>query len=257
MSDRRPCWKSSPSTPTTLRRCAGGADRLELASWMEYSGFDPSVATFETIREAVSVPLRVMIRRREGFSAGGVQGVAELVHTAEALRRAGADEFVLGWLDPDGTVDVEAVRAVLDALGGAKWTFHKAIDSTSNRAAVYDAIRKLPGLDTVLTSGGFQASGDGLDVLRGEAEHERSVGGPRVLVGGGLAQDALPGLRGAGLDAFHVGPRCGRRGRGIRRWMRRRWLCGGRCWGREALGTRGPWIWIWRAAHLVHPPSMC
>lgn len=184
---------------------AGGADRLELVSAMEYSGFDPSVATFEAIREAVSVPLRVMIRRREGFSAGGVQGVAELVHTAEALRRAGADEFVLGWLDPDGTVDIEAVRAVLDALGGAKWTFHKAIDSTSNRAAVYDAIRKLPGLDTVLTSGGFQASGDGLDVLRGEAEHERSVGGPRVLVGGGLAQDALPGLRGAGLDAFHVG----------------------------------------------------
>jgi copper homeostasis protein len=131
--------------------------------------------------------------------------VAELVHTAEALRRAGADEFVLGWLDSDGTVDVEAVRAVLDALGGAKWTFHKAIDAAPNRDAVYDAIRKMPGLDTVLTSGGFKASADGLEVLRSEAEREREAGGPRVLVGGGLTLEALPALRGAGLDAFHVG----------------------------------------------------
>lgn len=184
---------------------AGGADRLELVSSMEHSGFDPSVETFEAIREAVDVPLRVMIRRRDGFSAGGVQGVAELVHTAEALRRAGAEEFVLGWLDPDGTVDVEAVRAVLDALGGAKWTFHKAIDATSDRTAVYDAIRKMPGLDTVLTSGGFQASADGLDILRAEAEREREAGGPQILVGGGLTLEALPALRGAGLDAFHVG----------------------------------------------------
>jgi len=184
---------------------AGGADRLELVSSMEHAGFDPTVETFEAVREAVDVPLRVMIRRREGFSAGGVQGVAELVHTAEALRRAGAQEFVLGWLDPDGTVDAEAVRAVLDALNGAKWTFHKAIDATPERTAVYDAIRKLPGLDTVLTSGGFKASADGLEVLRTEADHERALNGPRILVGGGLTQDALPPLRAAGLDAFHVG----------------------------------------------------
>jgi copper homeostasis protein len=184
---------------------AGGADRLELVSAMEYSGFDPALETFEAIRGAVDVPLRVMIRRRDGFSAGGVQGVAELVHTAEALRRAGAEEFVLGWLDPDGTVDAEAVRAVLDVLGGAKWTFHKAIDATNHREAVYEALRRMPGLDTVLTSGGLKASGDGVEVLRAEAERERAAGGPQVLVGGGLTQEALPNLRAAGLDAFHVG----------------------------------------------------
>ena len=184
---------------------AGGADRLELVSEMQHAGFAPSVETFEAVRAAVEVPLRVMIRRREGFSAGGVQGVAELVHTAEALRRAGADEFVLGWLDPDGTVDVEAVRAVLDTLGGAKWTFHKAIDATNLRDSVYEAVRKLPGLDTVLTSGGHPAAADGAEVLAAEAERERRLGGPRVLVGGGLTREAVPGLQAAGLDAFHVG----------------------------------------------------
>lgn len=184
---------------------AGGADRLELVSAMEYSGFDPSVETFEEIREAVGVPLRVMVRRRDGFAAGGVQGIAELCHAADLLLRAGADEFVLGWLNEDGTVDVEAVRAVLDVLGGAKWTFHKAIDAAPDRDAVFAAVRGLPGLDTVLTSGGFAASGDGVAVLEAEAARERKLGGPRLLVGGGLKEEALPVLLKAGLDAFHVG----------------------------------------------------
>src|SRR5882672_5490062 len=67
----------------------GGADRLELVSAMEHSGFDPSVDTFQEIREAVDVPLRVMVRRRDGFSAGGVQGIAELCHVADSLLHAG------------------------------------------------------------------------------------------------------------------------------------------------------------------------
>lgn len=184
---------------------AGGADRLELVSEPRSAGFDPSVETFREIRAAVGLPLRVMIRRRDGFSAGGVLGIAELCHTADALRRAGADEFVLGWLNDDGSVDLEAVRAVLDVLGGAKWAFHKAMDAAPDRDAAYAAIRGLPGLDTVLTSGGFAKSGDGVEVLAAESERERALGGPSLLVGGGLREDALPVLLKAGLTAFHVG----------------------------------------------------
>jgi copper homeostasis protein len=183
----------------------GGADRLELVSEPLQAGFDPSVAAFRAIRDAVDLPLRVMIRRRDGFSSGGVLGIAELCHTADALRRAGAEEFVLGWLDADGSVDLEAVRAVLDVLGGARWTFHKAMDATPGRDAAYAAIRGLPGLDTVLTSGGSARSGDGVEVLAAEAGREHALGGPSLLVGGGLREDALPVLLKAGLTAFHVG----------------------------------------------------
>jgi copper homeostasis protein len=195
------------ATDVTDARAAhtAGADRLEVVSEMQHAGFAPTLETFEAIRAAVPLPLRVMIRLREGFSAGGVQGIAELVHTASALHRAGAEEFVLGWLDPDGTVDTEAVRAVLDTLQGARWTFHKAIDATNHRQAVYDTIRPLPGLDTVLTSGGHPTAAQGTEVLRTEAERERALSGPRLLVGGGLTKEAVPALRAAGLDAFHVG----------------------------------------------------
>jgi copper homeostasis protein len=44
-----------------------------------------------------------------------------------------------------------------------------------------------------------------VEVLAAEAERERRLGGPRVLVGGGLTREAVPALLAAGLDAFHVG----------------------------------------------------
>jgi len=184
----------------------GGADRLELVSGMEVAGLNPTVETFRAVRDAVDVPIRAMIRLQGGFSSGGYgprpAGVDALVASAEALRRAGADEFVLGWLDDRGHVDLDAVRAVVSHLDGCAWTFHKAIDHAANRDAVYDAIRGLPGLDTVLTSGGPEVA---IDVLVAEATRERTRGGPEILVGGGLRIEHLAPLRAGGVTAFHFG----------------------------------------------------
>jgi len=186
---------------------AGGADRLELVSEMEFSGFNPPVQAFAAIRSAVDVPLRVMIRLRDGFLAGGPQALTALTASVKELRAAGADEFVLGWLDERGAVDLEAVETVVAALDGAPWTFHKAIDHAPDRDRVFAAIRSLPGLDTVLTSGGPFPAGRGVEVLAAEAAREAQLGpdGLEILVGGGLKLADVPALRAAGLTAFHVG----------------------------------------------------
>lgn len=184
----------------------GGADRLELVSSMEFSGFNPSLEAFSAIRDAVDIPLRVMIRLRDGFLAGGPGQISALATSVRELRSAGAQEFVLGWLTQDGGVDVAATRTVLDALGGAPWTFHKAIDQAADRDAVYAAIRGLPGLDTVLTSGGPFPAAAGIDVLAAEAAREAAdPHGLGLLVGGGLKLRDVPALRAVGLTAFHIG----------------------------------------------------
>ncbi|HEV2639750.1 MAG TPA: copper homeostasis protein CutC [Actinocrinis sp.] len=186
---------------------AAGADRLELVSSMEFSGFNPPVARFAAIRAAVDVPLRVMIRLRDGFQAGGPAALDVLTDSVRELREAGADEFVLGWLDEDGAVDQVAVGAVVESLGGAAWTFHKAIDAAADRDAVFAAIRGLPGLDTVLTSGGPFPAAKGTEVLAAEAAREAALGpaGLRLLVGGGLKLADVPALRAGGLREFHIG----------------------------------------------------
>lgn len=184
----------------------GGADRLELVSSMQYSGFNPSLEAFGSIRAAVNVPLRVMIRLRDGFLTGGSGAVNALATSVKQLREAGADEFVMGWLDANGAVDVAALETVLDALGGAPWTFHKAIDKAADRDAVYAAIRGLPGLDTVLTSGGPFPAAQGIETLAAEAAREAaSPNGLKLLVGGGLKLADVPSLRAAGLTGFHIG----------------------------------------------------
>jgi copper homeostasis protein len=184
----------------------GGADRLELVSAMEFSGFNPPLEAFEEIRAAVEVPLRVMVRLRDGHVAGGPGNVAALVASVVRLREAGADQFVFGWLDGSGAVDLDTMKTVLDVAGDAPWTFHRAIDAATDRDAAFGAIRGLPGLDTVLTSGGPHPAGQGTAVLAREAEREAGLpDGVQILVGGGLKLEDVPVLRAARLDAFHIG----------------------------------------------------
>jgi copper homeostasis protein len=98
------------------------------------------------------------------------------------------------------------VKAVIEAAGGAPWTFHKAIDASTDRDGAFAALRGLPGLDTVLTSGGPFPAGQGVAVLEKEAAREAALpDGVRILVGGGLKLGDVPTLRAAGLAGFHVG----------------------------------------------------
>ncbi|KAA0923116.1 copper homeostasis protein CutC, partial [Streptomyces apricus] len=138
---------------------AGGADRLELVTDMAADGLTPPVAAFAGIRAAVGIPLRVMIRLADGFDAGDVRALAR---AARELRAAGAEEFVLGFLDAAGDPDLPALEAVLAELDGCRWTFHRAIDRAADRDALRKRIGDLPGLDTYLTAGAAGGVDEGL-----------------------------------------------------------------------------------------------
>ncbi|WP_019887338.1 copper homeostasis protein CutC [Streptomyces purpureus] len=181
----------------------GGADRLELVIDMAADGLTPSTETFASIRAAVDIPLRVMLRLTDGFAVGDVDA---LVAAARDLRAAGADEFVLGFLDPDGSPDLVTVERLLAVLDGCRWTFHRAIDRAADRDALRKQLADLPGLDTYLTAGSPHGVDDGLPTLAAEAaRHDEPGYEPQILVGGGLRLDHLPALRAAGLTAFHIG----------------------------------------------------
>jgi copper homeostasis protein len=191
------------SAQDAVAAAAGGADRLELAGDMAADGLTPTVEEFARIRAAVHIPLRVMLRDRDGFLPRDLDG---LCSTAERLRAEGAEEFVLGFLNAEGGVDMDAVRTVLSAIPGCSWTFHRALDNAADRAAVRAAIDGLPGLDTVLTAGSPAGVASGLDVLASETACAGQPGyGPQILVGGGLKTHQVAGLRALGVDGFHVG----------------------------------------------------
>ncbi|MEV5428395.1 copper homeostasis protein CutC [Streptomyces sp. NPDC052701] len=185
---------------------AGGADRLELVTDMAADGLTPPAATVAGIRDAVDLPLRVMLRLTDGFAAGDPEDVDRLVRAAGELREAGAEEFVLGFLDADGAVDLDAVERVVAALDGCPWTFHRAIDRAADRDALRKQLDGLPGLDTYLTAGSAAGVDDGLPTLLAEAGRRGEPGyEQQLLVGGGLRLDHVPALLAAGIDGFHIG----------------------------------------------------
>ncbi|MFJ2831253.1 copper homeostasis protein CutC [Streptomyces sp. NPDC087263] len=182
---------------------AGGADRLELVTDMAADGLTPPVETFAGIRAAVDVSLRVMLRLSDGFAAGDVDA---LVRVAGELRGAGADEFVLGFLDEHGGPDLAAVERIVAELHGCRWTFHRAIDRAADRDALRKPLADLPGLDAYLTAGSPAGVDDGMPTLLAEAARSGEPGyEPQIMVGGGLRLDHVPRLRAAGVDAFHIG----------------------------------------------------
>ncbi len=182
---------------------AGGADRLELVTDMAADGLTPAAATVAGIRAAVDLPVRVMLRLADGFAAGDV---SRLVAAADELRGAGAEEFVLGFLDGDGAVDVGAVERVAGALEGCRWTFHRAVDRAADRGALRKQLADFPGLDTYLTAGSAAGVDAGLPTLLAEAERRGEPGyEQQLLVGGGLRLEHVPVLLEAGVDAFHIG----------------------------------------------------
>ncbi|NSC22403.1 copper homeostasis protein CutC [Streptomyces albus subsp. chlorinus] len=187
---------------------AGGADRLEVVADIAADGLSPSRRTVAAVREAVDIPCRVMLRLTDGFHAGGDAGIERLCARAEELRAEGAEEFVLGFLDDAGQVDLRAVEAVAGAVAGCPWTFHRAIDRAADRDALRKQLADVPGLDAYLTAGSADGVTDGYDVLLSEAA--RTAAGepgysPRLLVGGGLTLPHVPGLLRAGVTAFHIG----------------------------------------------------
>lgn len=180
----------------------GGADRLELVQDMSTDGLTPSIDCFERIREAVDVPLRVMLRSHGGFTVTARE-LDELCLVAARLQAAGMAESVLGFLTTVDDVDVPALEAVLAAGRPQRWTFHRAIDFAADPTLVWKSIANLPGLDAVLTAG----SSAGLDVDGLVARLGWDDGAPPWVVGGGLREEHIVPLREIGFTRFHVGSR--------------------------------------------------
>lgn len=181
---------------------AGGADRVELVGTMEHGGLSCETATVSAVTRATSLPVRVMLRLSEGFSTTGGE-LARLTGLAGDYLSAGAEGVVLGFLNGDLDIDVPVCESVVDALDGAPWTFHRAVDHSLDHDRAWRHLRELEGLDAVLSAGSSLGVAHGLDELTARAADPAVAG--LLMVGGGLEPEHVPWLVRAGVRAFHVG----------------------------------------------------
>ena len=101
------------------------------------------------------------------------------------LKQAGADGFVIGCLTPEGALDPEAMKPLIEAAGGSGLTLHRCIDVSRNPIQTYLAAKEL-GIDTVLTSGAAANCLAGLDTIAQLLRLRDDSQGPEILIGAGV-----------------------------------------------------------------------
>lgn len=183
----------------------GGAQRVELCSALADGGITPSTGF---IRQAVRVPgmkVHVLIRPRGGDFLYTPEEVASMTDDIVAAREAGAHGVVIGALTPDGDIDMDACRQMMEAASGMNVTFHRAFDLCRDPFEALDDIIAL-GCNRLLTSGQAASALEGAPMLRQLVD--RAAGRLVVLAGGGVCpQNAAEIIRLSGTCEIHASAR--------------------------------------------------
>ena len=180
-----------------------GAQRIELCANLTEGGTTPSAGTIGVALSRVGVPVFVMIRPRGGDFLYSPMELAVMMRDIATARTLGAHGVVVGALTADGAVDVERMRAFVEAARPLPVTFHRAFDLASDLGAALEALAA-SGVRRVLTSGGAPRAADG--ITRIASLVERAGDRISVMPGGGInAANALQILAETGAREIHVG----------------------------------------------------
>lgn len=184
---------------------AGGADRLELCSALMAGGLTPYVHLLEQIRAESDIPVRCLMRPRAGDFLYEPEEIDLMARQIVALKASGADGFVIGCLTPEGDLDENAMKPLIDAAGGAGLTLHRCIDVSRSPVETYLTAKKLC-IDTVLTSGAAGNCLDGLYTIHTLLQLRDEIRGPEILIGAGVKASVISEIRAAEprAAAFHM-----------------------------------------------------
>lgn len=174
----------------------GGAHRLEIVRDLDAGGLTPPISLVREILAAVSIPVRVMVRDNAGFEVSGEEEIQNLCSAARAFAAAGVDGLVLGFLR-GRELDLPLSERILRQAPGVKATFHRAFEELHNPEAAIAALKTVPQMDHILTSG----DAGHLDRLARAAAPELEI-----LAGGGVTREVIGTLlKKAAIREFHVG----------------------------------------------------
>jgi copper homeostasis protein len=181
----------------------GGASRLEVVRDLEQGGMTPSLELVKSIKSAVDLPLRVMLRESVGYETNGDDEIEALGLAAEQFAKLGVDGVVIGFLRGH-QVDIERTGRVLARAPDLKATFHHAFEDAGDRSEALRDIKSLVQVDRLLSSGG---AGELTQRCERLARYAHAAAPEiTVIAGGGIDTDAVSMLkRTTTIREFHVG----------------------------------------------------
>lgn len=198
------------SLESCINAQAGGAGRIELCGGLGEGGTTPSAGLIEMVREYVQIPLYVMIRPRGGDFVYDFFEEEIMRKDIRLAKNLGADGVVLGVLHPDGTVNIERTKELVELAHPMKVTFHRAFDLTPDPVKALAAVIET-GAERILTSGQKPAAPEALDLFT--TLSKKANGAIEIMAGGGVNHTNAAELREAGVQALHLTAKAFRPGR--------------------------------------------
>ena len=142
----------------------GGADRLELCAHLVIGGTTPSTALFRQVQRDIPVKTNVLIRPRFGDFLYSKEEQEQMCEEIRMYRELGANGVVIGALTPDGDLDIQSMRRMMDCAGDMEVTLHRAFDMSRDPFRTLEDAVSL-GCRTVLTSGQAPDAAAGIPLL--------------------------------------------------------------------------------------------
>ncbi len=179
------------STLEAVRQAhATGKQRVELCAALEVGGVTPSMGMVQQALE-VGIPVNVLVRLRSGDFVYSPEEVAAMCSDIRQLAAMGVNAVVIGALTPEGDIDLEATRRMVDAAQGVQITFHRAFDECRHPMQALEQIIQL-GCHRILTSGQAVTAPEGAALIRQLVE--QAAGRIIILAGSGVTPENAPRL---------------------------------------------------------------
>lgn len=175
----------TPSRASAVAAKKGGAERVELCRALESGGLTPSDEDIDYCVHTLGLRTHVLVRPRAGDFCYSADEVVEIERTIMRCKALGVAAVVLGFLTPEGKVDVELTRRMVQLAAPMEVTFHRAFDEAHQEPL--EALRAVTkaGCHRLLTSGQHPTALEGAEVIR------QLVGATEVtiLAGSGVMPD--------------------------------------------------------------------
>ncbi|MCQ4924538.1 copper homeostasis protein CutC [Tissierella carlieri] len=153
------------SIQSALAAQNGGASRIELCDNLIGGGTTPSAGMIELARKYLTIDINVMIRPRSGDFCYSPLEIEVMKRDIEIVKKYGVNGIVIGVLKPNGEIDINIMKELIELSRPLTVTFHRAFDMTKDPFKSLDILIDL-GVERILTSGKESKAMQGIDLIR-------------------------------------------------------------------------------------------
>ena len=192
------CAASLASARTAAK---AGAPRIELCRRLDLGGLTPDREEILACVRELPLQTFVLIRPRGGDFCYSDDEFRTILDDIRFCRDNSAHGAVVGFLNPDGSIDVEKSRIAVEAAGTMQVTFHRAFDRCVDWRKGLEEIIAC-GYSRILTSGQQPTAMQGIKTLK--QVQKQADGRITILAGSGVnSANAAEIIRQAGVSEVH------------------------------------------------------